>query len=208
MNPIRYLLFILIISLTLNGCATLDKDECSTANWELIGLGDGHNGYKITRLDQHRQACAEYKVVPDVKAYNKGRDRGLLKYCRASNGYDEGISGAKYAGVCPAKLEPAFLDAYRYGSKLYSLKSDITDLEAKLAQAQESRRRLETDAQHNRFVIDNKRNTPETRARLTEQLRQLDQAIGKLTVTIQQLRESIRIRTDEFRKMKSFNPYR
>ena len=208
MNTRRCLLFCLFISLSLSGCATLDKDECTTANWTLIGLGDGHNGYGISRLDQHRKACAEYKAAPDVQAYTKGRERGLLKYCRASNGYEEGISGTKYAGVCPAKLEPAFLDAYRFGSKLYTLKSEVTDLETKLAQAQETRRRLETDAQHNRFVIVNKRNTAATRARLTEQLRQLDQEIGTLSITIQQLREQIQIRTDEFRKMKAFNPYR
>ena len=208
MNRPLYVTLFLFIIFSISGCTTLNKNECATANWELIGLGDGHNGYKVNRLDNHREACAEHNVVPDAVAYNKGRNRGLLKYCRVSNGYEEGISGHTYEGVCPAKNEPAFLDAYRFGRKLYTLKQDITALESKLAQAQENQRRLETDAQHNRFVIVNKRNTAATRARLAEQLRQFDQAIGEIKFTIQQLRDSIRVRTDEFRKLKAYNPYR
>lgn len=32
------------------GCATLDKDECRTADWYAIGLEDGARGRAIERL--------------------------------------------------------------------------------------------------------------------------------------------------------------
>lgn len=200
--------FHLCLVLTLSGCVSASKNTCSDTNWELLGLGDGRSGHTLKRLEQHRRSCAEHKVVPDERAYFKGRDKGLLHYCQASHGYQQGIAGSSYKNVCPTKLEPMFIDAYRFGRKLYTLKQEITSLELKLAQAQETQRRFETDAQHNRFVINNKRNTEATRARLAEQLRSFDQAIQQFQLTIQKLRTSIRVRTDEFRKLKAYNPYR
>lgn len=69
------------------------------------------------RIGQHRKACADHGVRPDLNAYQAGRAEGLREYCQARNGYRVGVSGAGYGGPCPADLAPGFrLPTTRAGS--------------------------------------------------------------------------------------------
>lgn len=128
-RPSIYLLF---LGLIINGCATLDKDECQTANWETIGYEDGTRGLEASRIGQHRSACAEYGVTPNLTQYTQGRERGLREYCRASVGYDAGVRGSRYLNVCPGGSERDFLMGYRYGQNIYKTKSELRSLNSKV----------------------------------------------------------------------------
>ena len=70
-------LFILIVS----GCATLNEEECLTANWQIIGLEDGSEGHLETYLGKHREACAKYGVTPDLEQYRIGHAEGVQSFC-------------------------------------------------------------------------------------------------------------------------------
>ncbi len=122
------LIFVILGGLLISSCATLDKDECQTANWETIGYEDGLRGYEASRIGQHRSACAEYGITPNLAQYTQGRERGLRQYCRASVGYKVGVNGNRYLNVCPKGNERDFLMGYRYGQKIYKTKSLIRDL--------------------------------------------------------------------------------
>lgn len=124
-------IYILFLGLFINGCATLDKDECQTANWETIGYEDGARGFEASRIGQHRSACAEYGVAPNLAQYTQGRERGLRQYCRASVGYDVGVRGNRYLNVCPTGSERDFLMGYRYGQGIYKTKSQLRSLKSK-----------------------------------------------------------------------------
>ena len=84
-----------------------------------IGIQDGAEGYSPSRLAQHQEACAEFRVRPDRGAYQAGWDRGIGEYCTPDRGFQEGRRGASYAYVCPPPLEWAFLEGYRNGQQLY-----------------------------------------------------------------------------------------
>jgi len=115
MNTQKLLILVLVIS-TLNGCATLSKEDCLQGDWKTIGYNDGAQGYTLSRLTEHQQACTEYGVKPDLVAYQAGHAEGLVYYCQPNNGFKLGEQVANYSlGLCPANLETAFLLQYVLG---------------------------------------------------------------------------------------------
>ena len=116
---------ILAVLALIQGCASLDKDECKLADWRLIGYQDGVTGKSATAVGEYREDCAKHAVVPDLDAYRAGRDEGLQQYCKAGNGYRLGNAGRGLAAVCPTALEGDFRDAYNAGRKLYLARSAV-----------------------------------------------------------------------------------
>ena len=115
----------LLALLALSGCASMSADECAMSDWHTIGFEDGSRGYTTDRLGQHRKACAKHGVAPDLRAYQSGREEGLQQFCQPSRGFNLGVGGGQYNGVCGDHSESQFLDAYRSGYHLYNLRSNV-----------------------------------------------------------------------------------
>ena len=98
------------------GCATLSKEECRVADWHIIGFEDASSGHAIDRIGKHRKACASVNVAPDMTRYEEGHRAGARHYCTRERGYNEGVRGAAYNGICPLDLADTFLHAYRDGT--------------------------------------------------------------------------------------------
>ena len=126
------LFFLLTIILFLSGCATMNKSECLSADWKIIGMEDGAEGRLTSYLGEHRSACAPYNVTPSLNTYLVGHRAGIQQYCTPSNGYNVGEQGKKYQGVCPSELEGPFLQAYEHGYEHYALKSELYDIESSI----------------------------------------------------------------------------
>lgn len=159
--------------LALGGCATLSKGECLTANWYLIGRNDGAHGYERARLYEHRQACMQYGVWPNAKAYYVGRRKGLASYCTTRNGFREGRAGNPYRGVCPASSEQAFLRGYRKGSALHEVASEIDEVQSEIDSLESRLYDDETDDESRDDIRDR------IRSRLRE-LRYLNRDLNRL----------------------------
>ena len=110
---------LMTLSVLLQGCATLDKDECQLADWRLIGYQDGAVGKPAGAIGEYREDCAKHAVVPDLDEYSAGRAEGLREYCRAENGFRLGNAGRGLPPVCPSALAGDFRKAYNAGRKLY-----------------------------------------------------------------------------------------
>jgi len=119
MKRLPHLLTILLLIGALSGCASMSKNECLNANWESIGYGDGSRGVHYTKLEKHRQSCAEYQVVPDHDAYRHGWEQGIRNYCRADNGYRTGRAGKPHRTICPADVAPDYLAGWQRGVRQY-----------------------------------------------------------------------------------------
>ena len=101
-------LLIALCTLLLGACASkMSKDECRTVDWRTVGYEDGVAGQPGDRIGEHRRACAEYGVTPDLNAYLAGRTAGLREYCQPHNGYRAGANGYTYFDTCPADLAEA-----------------------------------------------------------------------------------------------------
>ncbi len=136
-NPIKILLFISLISVLLASCATLNKDECRTADWKLIGFVDGSKGYPASRIGQHRSACAEYGISPNLDLYSKGRVEGLHQYCVPNTAYKLGRAGSSYSGICSGYNEADFIVAYKAGRHLYTEKLKLNKMKKNLDHKQD-----------------------------------------------------------------------
>ena len=105
----------------LAGCASLDKDECRSADWYAIGLEDGARGRAVERLGDHRRACAGHGVAPQTERYLAGRNEGLKSFCTYERGYSQGRAGQGYAGSCPKESAGRFLAGYQRGREVHEL---------------------------------------------------------------------------------------
>ena len=121
-------IFCLGLALLATGCATLDKSECREADWRTIGLEDGAAGREVSYIGNHRKACAEYGVTPDLAAYRKGHAIGVRQFCTPQNGFNQGRAGRGYSGICPTYLENDFLSAHATGRRLHDLDTEIDRL--------------------------------------------------------------------------------
>ncbi len=149
----------------LSGCASMNKDECMSANWRDIGLEDGMKGETRMRLGDHRKACAEYRVTPDSKSYYEGYDQGLRGYCTPEKGRSLGEQGMYYHQVCPPDLEPAFLVQFNYGKDLYKSQQDVDNTKREINKKEDSLK---------------KENDANVRKALREEIAALDRALSAL----------------------------
>lgn len=122
----------------LAGCASLDKDECRTADWYAIGLEDGARGRAVERLGDHRRACAKHNVTPNAERYLAGRHEGLKAFCTADRGYSEGRAGRAYAAGCPEPFAGQFLSAYQRGRELHDLHRQLDSVQSEIARTKKA----------------------------------------------------------------------
>jgi hypothetical protein len=129
----------------------MDREECAGADWRLIGYEDGTRGLPASRIGQHRGACADHGLSPDLDTYLAGRREGLKVYCTRDNGFDLGVRGKSIAAVCPEETASAFRSEHARGRDLYLARAKVRklgrrigDAKASVADNEEQIERLET----------------------------------------------------------------
>ncbi|WP_420476283.1 DUF2799 domain-containing protein [Noviherbaspirillum sp. ST9] len=148
----------LLPAVLIAGCASLSPEQCRHADWRQIGFADGAGGASAARINDHAKACAEVGVKPDLDGYLRGREQGLVNYCRPENGFSVGRGGgASNAADCPEGMRLAFMDQYHRGQQIHFLESDL------------ARRRQRIIDNNHRMRRDNERI-----ARVREELRKND----------------------------------
>ncbi len=142
-SPLRAVAMALL--LLVQGCASLNREECMVADWRLIGYQDGVAGKSSSAVGTYRKDCAEYAVIPDLDAYQAGRAEGLLEYCKADNGYRLGKSGHGFPAVCPSHLEAELRAAYNQGREIYLARSAVKQTHARIHESRETLQQLDED---------------------------------------------------------------
>ena len=173
--------------LGLAGCAGMSEQACVSADWRTIGFTDGSLGRSVSTIGTYSQQCGEHGVTPDLNAYRAGHTEGVQTYCRASNGFEIGHSGASYQGVCPANLERDFLPEYNAGHHLYELESALHNADARIAgdyRAQDSIKTELTQIAATMIAVDT---TAEQRVHLVTRSAELGRHFGELTREIEEL---------------------
>lgn len=188
----------------LTGCASkMSKQECRTVDWRTVGYEDGVSGQPGDRIGEHRRACAEHGVTPNLDAYLAGRSAGLREYCQPHNAYRAGANGYTYFDTCPADLAPAFVAAYDEGRALYVRVRQVTATEEMIEQKRREIRRLEDRVAESAFDVIDTTATPEERTQGVLDTKQAAERIGQLKGEIAELeRERVRYQAelDAYRK--------
>lgn len=191
-------------ALLLAGCAAkMSKDECRTVDWRTVGYEDGVAGRPGDRVGEHRRACAEHGVTPDLNAYLAGRAAGMREFCQPHNGYRAGANGYTYYDTCPAELAPAFEQAYDEGRRLYVRERRVMDADDQIEDRRREIRRLEDRTAESVFDVIDTNATPEQRTQGVIDTKQAAERIGRLKAEITTLeaeRAAYQADLDAFRK--------
>jgi hypothetical protein len=169
------------------GCSGMSEQACVSADWQTIGFEDGSLGRSPAGIGRYRQQCGEYGVAPDLESYRAGHEEGARLYCRESNGFAVGHSGAAYQGVCAADQEAEFLAEYNAGRRLHELESALASADSRIAgnyRAQENIKQELTDIGVRMIASDT---TVEQRLAMVTRSAELGRRYGELTTEIQQL---------------------
>ena len=150
------------------------------ADWQLIGREDGAAGRNASYVGNHRKACSEYGVTPDLTEYKKGYAEGLNIFCDEYNGFKQGEQGTVYNGACPAHLEPTFLAGYDKGREIYLLRSRISQANHSISTNENEMEELDKDIKvlEDRLIADE--TTSNTRRDLLVELKEKQEERGSL----------------------------
>jgi len=165
------------LTLVLQGCASMSRNECLNADWYAIGYESGIRGQHEAQISEHRKACAEHGVTPDLARYLEGRDAGLQRFCEPRNGYRLGRAGTGYVGVCPQRLEGEFLQAYGAGREMYDAQQNINRLGRRIDARQADLRSLNEELADKQAELIASGTTPQRRALLLGQLVELQDKV-------------------------------
>ena len=171
----------------LSGCASMNAEECAATDWTAIGYEDGSRGYTADRFGNHRQACAKHGITPDFQAYMNGRSQGLESFCQPGRGFSYGANGGRYYGVCGADMEPGFLEAYRAGNKLYTLRSNVNAVNSEIYAAEDALEHTKSRIVAAELLLINSETTTDERVALLAELKQLSDHKGDLKAQIKLL---------------------
>jgi uncharacterized small protein (DUF1192 family) len=181
-------LLVAVVTLLLGACAAkMSKDECRTVDWRTVGYEDGVAGRPGDRIGEHRRACAEYGVTPDLNAYLAGRTAGLREYCQPHNGYRAGVGGYTYYDTCPADLAEQFEKAYDEGRALYVRERRVTETDERIEEKRSEIRRLEDRVAESAFDVIDATSTAEERTQAVLDTKQAAERIGQLKSEITEL---------------------
>jgi len=206
-TPIRSIVFIFFLSIFLTSCATLNKDECRTADWKLIGFEDGSKGYSASRIGDHRKACAEYGITPNLSLYNQGYAEGLHKFCTPANGYNLGRRGSAYHGICSGYDEEYFLSAYKQGKELYLAFATHTKMQNSLKYKQEELDHISIDIHEKENHIVNGKLIPAQIVLLLIEIRELAVEQGVVINKIHDLEHELEQQASYISHLKQQNQY-
>jgi uncharacterized small protein (DUF1192 family) len=171
----------------LSGCASMSSEECANSDWVAIGYEDGSRGYTTDKFGSRRKACAKHGITADFKAYQAGRQEGLVEFCQPSRGYNLGASGGKYYGVCDVAMEGAFLDAYRVGSQLHTLRSNVNNTSSSIYSKEAELKRTKEKIRSKQVELISDDATTEDRVMLLADLKELSERSGQLEAEIEKL---------------------
>jgi hypothetical protein len=172
-----------------SGCAGMSDEECLATDWSAVGYEDGARGYTAERFSRHRTACAKHGITADFGAYQAGREQGLVEYCQPGRGYDVGVSGGRYYGVCSADLEPDFLAAYNEGYHLYTLRANVNRANANISARERELEDVENAMRAKEAALIAPETTTQDRILLVADLKELSERTGELEAEIQMLYE-------------------
>ena len=180
-------LAVVFFALAISGCASMSSEECALSDWSAVGFEDGARGYTTERFSAHRKACAKHGVTADFRAYQEGRDEGLVQFCQPSRGYNLGVNGGTYNGVCDVAMEEEFLDAYRVGHQLYSLRANVNTANSRISARKRELDEIEIDIRSTEASVIAAETTIEDRVLFLADLKRLSERKGEIEVEIEEL---------------------
>lgn len=133
MKSIALGLTALISLFILVSCQTLSKEECTSADWRVIGEQDGAAGQDPQkRFGDHAKSCDRAGVTASQTLWNEGYQIGLRRFCTPLSGLAHGKKGGIYANNCPIDLASTFRSGYDLGLTHYKKAQEISSIRSRI----------------------------------------------------------------------------
>jgi hypothetical protein len=126
-------------------------------------------------------------VRADLALYQEGRNQGLREFCQPINGYNLGVRGGTYNGVCSAQSEPTFLRAYQAGRDLHEMVARVSGTQAELDSKRRELARVEHGIIESSAAAISAETSADQRAQAVVDAANLAEHAGRLKVEIRQL---------------------
>lgn len=183
---------VLFLLALVQGCSTgLTPEDCQVADWRLIGFEDGSAGRSMNQVGNHRKACAQVGITPDLEAYRAGHNEGVRQWCNYNSGLSFGESGGNYEGVCPSDLEADFLAGYEQGREVYIARTRVNSLRSSIDSAERKISRLENEGDELEKDIVEEEATAAQRSEYLDRLDDIGEEIAELEVEIVELERDL-----------------
>ncbi len=180
--------FLFASLLLLCSCASMNQSECLNANWQMIGLEDGAQGRTLAYVGNHRKACAEYGISPDLEQYQAGHTRGLQQFCTYARGFALGQRGSRDPNVCPPQLSGDFRFGHQRGLEIYRLNRELQQTRSTLQQNIARQQDLLEEVEYMEGLIISRKTRESERALLLMEVKEAQTEIGRLEVEADLLR--------------------
>ena len=162
-----------LLALSIAGCATMNREECLIADWRSVGFEDGRDGELTSYVRQHRKACAEHGVTPDLEQYLAGHSQGIAEYCQPDNAFQMGLRGRSYRGECPAGMDAAFVERHAEGYGLYERREKVDQLRREIERNRTKISEIQLTMNQKRRQLSSPDTPPEQRASIRAEIDQL-----------------------------------
>ena len=155
--PSKLLYSVLMIgTLIIQGCATLERSACPTQEWKSRGYAAAVAGKDMNRRDMHGADCTVYPGSPAWEAYRSGYAAGLRDFCRPDALFELGRQGDAYPAQCLAEQGDLLQTAYGYGRDIYELDRQIGQLQRLLSVKETALQRAENELTALRQVLEDR----------------------------------------------------
>jgi len=188
----QYRTWLLVLSVMLQGCATLSPDPCRRNDWYAIGYEEGLAGRVSGPADGPEQSCHGDLAEPELSEYRRGRDAGLGKFCEPQNGFELGVAGDRYNGACRGAIEAPFLRAYHNGKRVHDVEAQIRRLVAILAVNESERDSLGERIRQKQSELAQGPAAVDGRAEAHSDLRELKETIAMVETEIDAIEAALR----------------
>jgi hypothetical protein len=108
---------------------SLSEDQCRAGRWTDLGYQDAASGMSPDRVQDHQKYCSRFEITINRASYTAGWNKGLVAFCTPTKGYQTGLSGIEYHGLCPNDLKDKFLAKYEEGRRIYKIRNAYNNLE-------------------------------------------------------------------------------
>lgn len=114
----------LVAFLLLTSCASMNREECESANWQEHGKSDAE--FRHANLyNRYVEGCKEFGVIPNSNQYEAGFKKGLGELCTFQNGYLIGNEGQQLPRICPKENQDKFVQGYIEGQRNHDNKKQM-----------------------------------------------------------------------------------
>jgi hypothetical protein len=130
-HRIKGCLFTAPLFFVMASCATISKDSCRNDSWYDVGFrGAMDNHDRADHISDVDKICGKLGIAVDFSQYEQGFAAGTERFCEPDNGYQWGLKGRGYNGVC---ANSEFSAAYTDGYRIYQVEQRRSAIQSRLS---------------------------------------------------------------------------